>query len=220
MLAHTTTAQCSKVLSATAKKHYIYDIIVSFVKHTGKLNSGAHRSLVDRQEATQLRTLSNWLISSWQPQSAYFSSGQQIWAKAAGGPTPGEEEAAARGVADDAEQAAAAAAAAAAEEAAGAGPEEFQELPPEQPQQAVGDKDEALHATELVRRVHQSDRLYLLSSTRLISDVVVSQAEDLADKLKRTLADMENLRQRSARQAENTQKFAIQVGQGSPLNPI
>ena len=50
--------------------------------------------------------------------------------------------------------------------------------------------------------------------------MVVTQAEDLADKLKRTLADMENLRHRSARQAENTQKFAIQVGQGSFLKPI
>ena len=38
------------------------------------------------------------------------------------------------------------------------------------------------------------------------------QAEEKTDLLKRALADMENLRQRSARQAEQTKKFAVQVG--------
>lgn len=39
------------------------------------------------------------------------------------------------------------------------------------------------------------------------------QLEEKVDQIKRTLADMENLRQRSARQAESTQKYAIQVMQ-------
>lgn len=54
----------------------------------------------------------------------------------------------------------------------------------------------------LVRSFFESNALYF--QTHL-------QVEEKIDQVKRTLADMENLRQRSARQAESTQKFAIQV---------
>ncbi len=37
------------------------------------------------------------------------------------------------------------------------------------------------------------------------------QAEDLKDKLLRTLADMENLRERTARTSAETKQFAVQV---------
>lgn len=37
------------------------------------------------------------------------------------------------------------------------------------------------------------------------------QVNDLADSFKRSLAEMENLRQRTARQIENAQKFAVEV---------
>lgn len=37
------------------------------------------------------------------------------------------------------------------------------------------------------------------------------QVEGLTDQLRRTLADMENLRARTAREVEGSKKFAIQV---------
>lgn len=37
------------------------------------------------------------------------------------------------------------------------------------------------------------------------------QVNDLADSFKRSLAEMENLRQRTTRQIENAQKFAVEV---------
>jgi molecular chaperone GrpE (heat shock protein) len=37
------------------------------------------------------------------------------------------------------------------------------------------------------------------------------QLYDLQDKVKRTMADMENLRERTARQAESSRQFAVQV---------
>jgi hypothetical protein len=39
-----------------------------------------------------------------------------------------------------------------------------------------------------------------------------AQVNDLADSFKRSLAEMENVRQRTARQIENAQKFAVEVG--------
>jgi molecular chaperone GrpE (heat shock protein) len=42
----------------------------------------------------------------------------------------------------------------------------------------------------------------------------LTQAEDLKDKLLRTLADMENLRERTARTTAETKQFAVQVGPG------
>jgi len=38
------------------------------------------------------------------------------------------------------------------------------------------------------------------------------KVNDLADSFKRSLAEMENVRQRTARQVENAQKFAVEVG--------
>ena len=43
--------------------------------------------------------------------------------------------------------------------------------------------------------------------------LAVLQAEDLKDKLLRTLADMENLRERTARTSAETKQFAVQVGE-------
>ncbi len=43
------------------------------------------------------------------------------------------------------------------------------------------------------------------------------QAEDLKDKLLRTLADMENLRERTSRLTAETKQFAVQVGQRMAL---
>ena len=47
-----------------------------------------------------------------------------------------------------------------------------------------------------------------LSHTQCLS---WSQVADYKDKLVRVLADMENLRERTARQAEQSRSFAIQV---------
>ena len=41
------------------------------------------------------------------------------------------------------------------------------------------------------------------------------QADELKDKLLRTLADMENLRERTARTTAETKQFAVQVGAGA-----
>lgn len=45
------------------------------------------------------------------------------------------------------------------------------------------------------------------------------QLEELTDRLKRLYADMENLRERTARQTENAQKFAIQVRAARRIMP-
>ena len=42
------------------------------------------------------------------------------------------------------------------------------------------------------------------------------QVDDLKDKLARSLADMENLRDRTARASEQSRNFAIQVGDAAP----
>ena len=43
------------------------------------------------------------------------------------------------------------------------------------------------------------------------------QVDDLKDKLARSLADMENLRDRTARASEQARNFAIQVGDVAPV---
>lgn len=51
----------------------------------------------------------------------------------------------------------------------------------------------------------------MLAEREVSLDEQGQQIKDLQDKVLRTLAEMENLRERTAREAENTRKFAIQV---------
>ena len=47
-----------------------------------------------------------------------------------------------------------------------------------------------------------------------------SQVDDLKDKLARSLADMENLRDRTARASEQSRNFAIQVGESALVGAV
>lgn len=61
-------------------------------------------------------------------------------------------------------------------------------------------------ASASVRMFH-----YLKAPTMLTQCCCPAQVNDLTESFKRSLAEMENLRQRTSRQIDNAQKFAIQV---------
>lgn len=57
----------------------------------------------------------------------------------------------------------------------------------------------------------KEELVQMLAEREVSLDEQGQQIKDLQDKVLRTLAEMENLRERTAREAENTRKFAIQV---------
>jgi hypothetical protein len=57
----------------------------------------------------------------------------------------------------------------------------------------------------------KEELVQMLAEREVSLDEQGQQIKDLQDKVLRTLAEMENLRERTAREAENMRKFAIQV---------
>lgn len=59
--------------------------------------------------------------------------------------------------------------------------------------------------------MRQGGKAHTLTHSPPPTTTPIPQAEDMKDKVLRTLADMENLRERTARTAAETKQYAVQV---------